>query len=1559
MNKKTINVNVDLDDKQAKKKLEELEKRKYKVNLDVDDSGVKNTTQSVRNLSKTTDETNNIFGKLKNTISQTFSAGKLQMAAYLTVIKEINDAGERAKQTIEDIDKAVTDLQIATDMSRESVQGLVKGYNDYGKQLGATTTQITAAADDYLRAGKTLNESQALIKDSIMLSKLGQIDSGEATSDLLAVMNGYKMSVDEVGKALDSMVALDMKAATSSGDIATAMKYSASSAEVAGLSFNKLAAMIAVVQDRTQQSAETIGTFYNTLLSRYRDIKIGKFITDEGENISDFESVLKSVGISLCDSSGEFRAFETIIEEVAGKWNMLSSVQRAALAKAQSGTRQQNRYYALMEGYADVLKLTEVAAQSAGTAIDKYNESYMNSLDAKKASLQASFESMIINANLDTVYADIIDCTKSLVDFINKTNALKGVFTGIAVGTGIKAFLSLKTGINEAYISLNKFHNALSMVKQGNIDTSSFQRLLLLSNGLSASQTKLLLSTKNLSTTQKEQILVNQGLSKEEAKLQLQAWGLTTANTGLTAATTSLGNAFKGLFATLMANPIIIVTAAVSGAVMAWQSYNQKIEETRRKNIEMAESASEQAGELTKLYVKYETLNKIQDRTASQEEQLKIVVNEITGALGDKASALEGLTEGTKEYTEVLKNATKEELENYYATAKIGAKAAEDELKGKAWDGFWGSKVTIRQNENMTGNKKHMAALNEVKDILSAYEDVGSQGLEWEPINWDKDRDNMDAVVDYYNALIEARNKLATSPNADSLMDTNIYKSINTTINDLTDSVEKYTKQKYESLKLEYMYNEGIPATEEEFKKMEQSILDASGAGEEFKNILKNYLAEDFSLLSGEIDGITESVENLQETAEQVSKVTLSTTDALASIQSLSKGLDQLDKIYADVLNKEDFDWSSILNNQGFIEAFGNMENVTDDYKNAYDDFIRVISNSPTNINACQNAFNNLATAYIYNSGALQNVTAETKQATIAMLEQMGVSNATAIVTAQLAANEIAAQVATNGLSNATYGAITALTNEGNACSETVNALFDLITKTEIFANTSLNTESKIRELENLATAFGLTAATAGDWSNSKEWAYAKAHGVTEETYLGILQDRYKEQIQKQFKPVKVNYTGGTTTKNTQASLNKGSGNKGSTTKQKDTKQIIDWIDQKLKVLGKRLDVIKTKAAEVYSTFKNQNKELDKAISNLERQIEVQKSAKKKYLDKANKVGLSKDLKTKVQNGNMSIKDYDSKTAEKIKEYQEWYEKAKDVDEIIQQLKLDIQELAKQKLENIVDDFDRKNSYQQALMNLREAKMGDNPKESDYNYLIKKQNHIKYNAQKEYNLLKKQFDELVNEGKIKKGSDAWYEWMEKLVDVELSIEDCDIALEEFQKTVRELRWKKFNEAIEKLERINDTINDTKSLLSGDLFDDGKLTQTGKATILLNFQGMANAKQEIEEHKNAIKALGEELANKTITQEEYDKAVAEHIKLQNQAALSMKQYYDDIINIGVQAIDEETEAFRKKQKKSVKIFKPKEIYTIIVKVSKKKRTILLFLERKLHNYQSPQIVKTLL
>lgn len=898
-----INLKVNLDDKEAKEKLKQLQEGKYNIDVDVNGDKINETAKSMNNLTSATKSTNTVFGKLRNTIIDTFSAGKLAMTGYLAVLNEIRKASKNASQVIEDVDKAITDLSIASGMTREATAGLVEDYNDYAKELKSTTTQVTTAADDYLRAGKTMVEAKDLISDSIMLSKLGQIDSSQATEDLLATMNGYNMNVEEVGKALDAMVAIDFQAATSSGDLATGLKYSASSAASAGVSFNKLVAILGTVQDRTQQTAQVIGTFANTVLSRYRDITIGKYLSDDGEDISNYESVLKSVGIQLRDQQGEFRDFETVLQEMADKWDGLTSVQQNSLIKVAAGTRQANRFIALIENYNKVLELTEVAANSAGTAVDKFNNSYANSLEAKQNVLQASFESMIVNSDFDEVYAGIVEATTALVKFVDESNALKGALTGLMAFSGIKLFMSIKAGASEAYIELNKFKNAVDIVGKTKISTTEFNKLLLLSEGLSKKQMKLILSTNALAVAQKKQLLIASGLSEAETTATLQTWKMTVANTGLTASTTSASNALRGLFLTLKANPLVLIVSVIAKGISEWQKYKQSIEEAVQSASEMASTYESQSKTIEEQTKKYQELRSQlmaaqgdEAKISSIKEELLALQKELNEQFGEEYGKLNLVSDAYRDQTEAIKKYNKEAANKFLNKNRKGIEKATDKMTVTSIYSLGSMNGVVASDE--------MEILDQIKKIASSYnidfgnnqandfEFIGNAEDASEAINAfmnelkdlrEQSGDTSDVLNNIFDGLLDASGKALTS--ADEIIDE--YQKIYTeaqlaeiavsaklspTYNELTDAIETYNETMSKS---ENPYgDENVKRAYDNLQRIKQELED-DAAWDAYRRIIDRTFAEAdtasysfYEAMQRNEDGINDLVQSLKGVSE-------------------------------------------------------------------------------------------------------------------------------------------------------------------------------------------------------------------------------------------------------------------------------------------------------------------------------------------------------------------------------------------------------------------------------------------------------------------------------------------------------------------------------------------------------------------------------------------------------------------------------------------------------------------------------------------------------------------
>lgn len=445
---------------------------------------------------------------------------------------------------------------------------------------------------------------------------------------------------------------------------------------------------MAAIKDVTQAEDSEIGNALKGIFARFNNIKVSKFTDDEtGEALNDVEKTLDEVGIKMRNVNGSFIDNQIIIDQLGKSWNSFDDTQQRAIATAAAGTHRYNAFIALMQNYDKAVKYAEASLNSSGTALEKYERSYLDSLEAKQAALQASFESMIMNSNFDEVYSGIIEATTALVDFINQTNLLKGALTGLTVSGALKGFTVLKSGIMEAYVSLNQFKQALDITKQANISTQQFDRLLLLTNGLSSSQLKLIVSSKALSLQQKELLLVNSGLSREEAKLQLQLYGLSTAQTGLITSTVSLKSAMSALKSTMLANPFILVTAGISAATMAWNSYKQKLEEMRQATQDATNTYKDSASSIDDYVAKYQDLRQAliaakgdEQETYNIKQQLLELQTELNNTYGEEYGRLNLLTSAYEDQTEAIKAYNAELAKSYLNENVAGIKDATKQM---------------------------------------------------------------------------------------------------------------------------------------------------------------------------------------------------------------------------------------------------------------------------------------------------------------------------------------------------------------------------------------------------------------------------------------------------------------------------------------------------------------------------------------------------------------------------------------------------------------------------------------------------------------------------------------------------------------------------------------------------------------------------------------------------------------------------------------------------------------------------------------------------------------
>ncbi len=409
---------------------------------------LKTTNTFMQDVGKTSQTTlSNIIANIKQTVGMviqwTFVMG--------TVMGTLRSLSEGIGY-IKDLNKELINTQIVTGMTDEEIKKLSTDYNELAKQMGATTLDVAKGSLEWFRQGKTAQEALQLTQSSLMMAKLGNLEAAQSTEYLTSILNGFKISADGANATIDKMVAIDNSAATSVGEIATAMQYSSAVAQQSGVSFDELAAYIGTVSSVSRMSAETVGQSMKTMLTRMESVKAGAI--EDGIGLNNVEKALSNVNIKLRESNDTFRPMGEVLSDIATKWDSLSQVQQNQIGTAIAGIRQMPQFLILMQNWNEVLRLQGVEATSAGLATDRYN-TYLKSVEASANRMQAAWQGVWQTTLNSQAIKFFYDFSASVGNAINAMGGLGPIIIAVASN-----FLILKSAA-----VVGAFQNIVQMVQ--------------------------------------------------------------------------------------------------------------------------------------------------------------------------------------------------------------------------------------------------------------------------------------------------------------------------------------------------------------------------------------------------------------------------------------------------------------------------------------------------------------------------------------------------------------------------------------------------------------------------------------------------------------------------------------------------------------------------------------------------------------------------------------------------------------------------------------------------------------------------------------------------------------------------------------------------------------------------------------------------------------------------------------------------------------------------------------------------------------------------------------
>ena len=206
---------------------------------------------------------------------------------YGAIQNVIYEVPRQMVQNVLKVDDAMTNLQMATGVTNDKAKELMSTYNQLGDDLKALGTDVAASATEWMKQGKSIEESQELAKDSIILSKIGDLSAEESTKTITAAMKSYDLDESEVMGFIDKISAIDMASATDVGGLADAFNKVAANARNAGIETEKVLAYAATIGETTQEGMDSVGTSLNSIFSRMGNIKLSRLKDPEsGEDLN-------------------------------------------------------------------------------------------------------------------------------------------------------------------------------------------------------------------------------------------------------------------------------------------------------------------------------------------------------------------------------------------------------------------------------------------------------------------------------------------------------------------------------------------------------------------------------------------------------------------------------------------------------------------------------------------------------------------------------------------------------------------------------------------------------------------------------------------------------------------------------------------------------------------------------------------------------------------------------------------------------------------------------------------------------------------------------------------------------------------------------------------------------------------------------------------------------------------------------------------------------------------------------------------------------------------------
>lgn len=656
-------------------------------------------------------------------LSTTFDDIKNKVGYFLSlnyVFDQVTRKISEAVQTTKEMDKDMTQIGLVLGKTSGQVWKNFDSYSQMATRLNTTTSQVTNSMKLFYQQGLNTAEVNKMVEASAIAAALGESSMAEASETLTSIINSYSLSANDALTVTDKISQIAIVSAADFGELSVAIEKVASSAASAGLDLDHMMGYLAKMIETTREAPTNVGTALKTIVANFTQFKEDPSgLEQEGSAINKVDTALKSVGISLTDTTGEVKDLSIVLDELGGIWENLSRNQKSYLATQIAGTRQQSRFYALMNDYDRTLELVNEGSNSAGKSQQQFLL-YSKSLEASSSRLKNQWEKFfneitkgngtisVLTDGLTTLMKVInqikplgaalglVSFTRSAKISLNRLEELNNLLKDRAERTRTKDNEIVKINSNKDYDDDKKRAEIDSIKNEYATQTKEdFGKLTKAEESYIKGMEKIKATENELFQKQKQATTMTERMSIGYKKLKnTGAKTFTTLKWGaeqVKIALVSLGKAFAVMMAIQLAAKVIST---------AWSGIKSAIGINTEYFVEQSEKASENASTMQSLTTEYETLSKKINKTAEEQKRLKEITEEVTkinASLGqklkDNADNYEANVKAMKEYSDLQEKIASQQSSN----AILGEAKKTNIIGLNVWEFF--KHITSSKNE--------------------------------------------------------------------------------------------------------------------------------------------------------------------------------------------------------------------------------------------------------------------------------------------------------------------------------------------------------------------------------------------------------------------------------------------------------------------------------------------------------------------------------------------------------------------------------------------------------------------------------------------------------------------------------------------------------------------------------------------------------------------------------------------------------------------------------------------------------------------------------------------